>query len=223
MSINHSLEIIGYNCPMSKNVLVTVFIVAALIFTIFIKESREDLPDNFLKNDSTILSFGDSLTYGFGASVDSSYPSFMQNKIGFRVINAGVNGELSGEGLKRLPKLLEHKPELVILCHGGNDILQNLSQDKLKDNLLKMIKLIKNSGSEVLLVAVPDFNMLSFKSLSIYEEVADESGVMLEDEVLTYIELHRALKSDYVHPNEKGYEMMADSFIKVLKSHRIIP
>ena len=80
-----------------------------------------------------------------------------------------------------------------------------------------MIKLIKQSGSEVLLVGVPDFTLFSFDTHSVYEEVADESGVLFEDEVLTHIELNRALKSDYVHPNEKGYEMMADAFIEILK------
>jgi len=207
---------------MSKNVLITIFVVAVLIFTIFMKESREELSDNFLNNDSTILAFGDSLTYGFGASQNSSYPVYLQNKTGFNVINAGVNGELSSEGLERLPSYLQLKPKLVILCHGGNDILQNLSKEQLKKNLLKMIKMIKKSGADVLLVAVPDFNLFNFKTLSIYEDIADETNVMFEHEVLTYIELHRSLKSDYVHPNSKGYEMMADSFIEILKTNRIL-
>ena len=222
MSIKDGLEIISYNFYMSKTVLMAIVIVLALIFTILIKESKEELPYKTLENDSTILAFGDSLTYGFGASIDSSYPSVMQNKTGIRIINAGVNGELSYEGLKRLPKLLLHKPDLVILCHGGNDIIQNLSNEQLKINLLEMIRLIKNSGSQILLVGVPDFNIVGFNTLSVYKEVAHESGVMYEDEVLKYIELHRALKSDYIHPNEKGYEMMADTFIKLLKKYKVI-
>ena len=208
---------------MNKITLISISIVIALILIIYMKESGSVASHKSLKNDSLIVAFGDSLTYGFGAVSDSSYPSYIQNKTGIRVINAGVNGELSGEGLKRLPKLLKHKPDLVILCHGGNDILQNLSKELLKENLLKMIRLIKNGGAEVLLVAVPDFNILSFQTLSIYDEVARESEVILEDEVLTYIERRRALKSDYVHPNAKGYEFMADRFIEVLKSHKIIP
>lgn len=207
---------------MSKTTLVAAFVAIILVFIILIKENRENMSYAALKNDAVILAFGDSLTYGFGASIDFSYPSIMQNKTGIRVINAGMNGELSYEGLKRLPKLLEQKPDLVILCHGGNDILQNFSDEKLKINLLEMIRLIKNSGSEILLIGVPDFNIIGFSTLGIYKEVAYESGVMYEDDVLKYIELHRALKSDYIHPNKKGYEMMADSFIRVLKNYKVI-
>jgi len=207
---------------MSKTTLVAAFVAIILVFIILIKENRENMSYAALKNDAVILAFGDSLTYGFGASIDFSYPSIMQNKTGIRVINAGMNGELSYEGLKRLPKLLEQKPDLVILCHGGNDILQNFSDEQLKINLLEMIRLIKNSGSEILLIGVPDFNIIGFSTLGIYKEVAYESGVMYEDDVLKYIELHRALKSDYIHPNKKGYEMMADSFIRVLKNYKVI-
>ena len=164
-----------------------------------------------------ILAFGDSLTNGFGAGYEFSYPKYMERKIGLTVINAGIDGEFSFEGLSRLPELLEHKPDLVILCHGGNDMLNKLSSQELKQNLLAMVTLIQNSGAKVLLVGVPNFFLFSFETHDIYYEVADESDILLEDEVLTKIELNSSLKSDYVHPNEKGYEMMADTFIEVLK------
>lgn len=201
---------------MSKTTLMAVLVLVTVAIIVLIKENINDSNHTVLKDDAVILAFGDSLTHGFGVDNGFSYPSQMQKKTGIKVINAGVYGELSSEGLLRLPALLKQKPELVILCHGGNDILQKRSQAELKNNLLKMIQLIKQSGAEVLLVGVPDFNMLSFGTLDVYEEVADETGVLFEDDVLTYIELHRTLKSDYVHPNEKGYEMMADAFIKIL-------
>lgn len=207
---------------MSKTLTLAIVVIMAFTIILLKKESSKDLSYNTLENNATILAFGDSLTYGFGASSESSYPAIMQSKTGIRVINAGVNGELSREGLKRLPKFLKQKPDLVILCHGGNDILQNLSKEQLKINLLEMIRQIKKSGSEVLLVGVPDFSVIGFDTLSIYDDVAKESGVMYEDEVLRYIELHRALKSDYIHPNDKGYEMMADTFIKILKTHQLL-
>lgn len=207
---------------MNKITMTAIAAVLAIILSIFIKESADKVSYENLNKDSVILAFGDSLTYGYGVAGKSSYPSVMQSKTGLRVINGGINGELSSEGLKRLPKLLEQKPQLVILCHGGNDILRNGSDKELKNNLLEMIKLIKNNGAEVLLVGVPDFNIVGFNTLWVYEEVAKESGVMYEDEVLRYIELHRALKSDYIHPNEKGYEMMADAFIKVLQENGVI-
>ncbi|EDZ63672.1 lipolytic enzyme, G-D-S-L family [Sulfurimonas gotlandica GD1] len=199
-------------------ILVIMFVAVIVV----IKESREDLSKNILDKDAVILAFGDSLTHGFGASIKDSYPAQLEKKTGLKVINAGINGETTSEGLLRLPKFLEQKPDLVILCHGGNDILQKLSQENLKSNLQKMVRLIKQSGAEVILVAVPDFHMFGFGTLSLYAEVADEVGILLEDDVLTHIELNRALKSDYVHPNEKGYEMMANAFVKILKDYKFI-
>lgn len=201
---------------MSKTTYLTALILVALAIAIFIKESGNNSDNTILKENSVILAFGDSLTYGYGVNSKFSYPEQMEKKTGLKVINAGKSGELSSEGLSRLPALLKNKPDLVILCHGGNDILKKRSPEQLKKNLLAMIKLIKQSGADVLLVGVPDFNLLSFGTHDVYEEVADETNVLFEDSVLTYIELHRSLKSDYVHPNEKGYEMMADAFIKIL-------
>ena len=206
---------------MNKTV-VTIILALFLIIIIFIKESKNEVSYNRLESDAVILAFGDSLTYGFGVSSEFSYPSVMDKKTGLKVINAGVNGEISDEGLTRLAKFLEKKPDLVILCHGGNDILLNLPKEKLKQNLLQMIRLIKLSDAGVILVGVPNFNVIGFDLLSLYSEVADDGGVILEDDVLRYIELHRNLKSDYVHPNKDGYEMMADAFIKLLKDKKVI-
>ncbi len=141
----------------------------------------------------------------------------MQKKTGLRVINAGVSGEESSDGLLRLSKLLKQKPDLVILCHGGNDILRKRSEEKLKSNLIEMINLIKASGAKVLLVGVPNFGLLGFKVHSLYAEIVDETGVFFEDDVLSKVLSKNELKIDYIHPNEKGYEIMVNAFIKNFK------
>lgn len=164
-----------------------------------------------------ILAFGDSLTNGFGVDADLSYPSQMQEKTALNVMNAGVDGEFSSEGLARLHMYLEHKPDLVILCHGANDMVNQFSTKELKNNLLEMIKLIKQSEADVLLVGVPEYNSHSFQTHTLYEEIAQETDVLFENSVLTHIGLNDSLKNDYVHPNEKGYELMADTFVDMLK------
>lgn len=206
---------------MNRTTLVAILAFIVLGTLIYFKESK-DVPYEPLKHDAVILAFGDSLTYGFGAPIDYSYPALFEKKTGYHVINAGIPGEESSEGLKRLKGLLKQRPALVILCHGGNDILRKRSLIQLKSNLIQMVNLIKQSGAKVLLVGVPDFHTLGFHTLGLYKEVAKETGVMYEGKVLSRIEVHRELKSDYVHPNEKGYEMMADAFIEVLKDKKII-
>lgn len=202
---------------MNKIKLIAALAVIALIFLVATRESKENLSYIELKRDAVILAFGDSITYGYGVMQKESYPAQLQKKTGLRVINAGISGEESEEGLQRLPTLLVNKPDLVILCHGGNDIIRQSSDEKLKTNLIAMINLIKKSGAKVLLVGVPNFGMLGFKTHPLYSEVADETGVFFEEDILSFVEADNRLKIDTIHPNKKGYEIMTDAFIKHLK------
>jgi lysophospholipase L1-like esterase len=202
---------------MNKIKLIAALVVIAIIFSVITKESKDNLSYVELKRDAVILAFGDSITYGYGVMQKDSYPAQLQKKTGLRVINAGISGEESSEGLSRLPKLLKEKPDLVILCHGGNDILRNRSDEKLKTNLIEMINLIKESGAKVLLVGVPNFGMLGFKTHPLYEEVAGETEVFFEADILSMVETDNRLKIDAIHPNEKGYKIMVEAFIKHLK------
>lgn len=205
---------------MTKTIFSAILLLIVISLLVIIKENKSNPGEPILKEESVILAFGDSLTYGFGVARESSYPSQIQSKTGLKVINAGISGEVSSEGLQRLPLLLEHKPDLVILCHGGNDIIQKRSSLELKNNLLQMIQLIQESGAKVFLIGVPDFALFSFDTHYVYEEVVNETGVLYEDAVLTKIGLNRTLKTDYVHPNAKGYELMADAFIEILNLNK---
>ncbi|MDD2789138.1 MAG: GDSL-type esterase/lipase family protein [Sulfurimonas sp.] len=202
---------------MSKTSLVAIITLVIILIGVGIKENSSKATNIVLKENSLILAFGDSLTRGFGTESEFSYPQQLHKKTGLEVINSGVNGELSSEGLERLPMLLKHKPDIVILCHGGNDILNKLPSLQLKINLLAMIKMIQESGAQVLLVGVPNFGLFGFDVHEVYEELAGETDILFEDKILTKIEKDNSLKSDYVHPNAKGYEMMADAFIEILQ------
>lgn len=208
---------------MKKTALILLFAAFLAVFALLIKDDGNKQPHTALKHDALILAFGDSLTYGSGVNPDYSYPSRLALKTSLHVINAGIPGEVSSEGLKRLAGLLEQNPDIVIICHGGNDILRKHSHVQLKKNILAMIGLVESSGAQVLLVGVPDFGWLGYRTLSLYEEAAEEAGVMFEADILGTVVSSPALKSDRIHPNEKGYEMMADAFIGVLKSNGVLP
>ncbi|MDF1881254.1 arylesterase [Sulfurimonas sp. MAG313] len=199
-----------------------VLILLSLLFI-----SKEDKLQNIqtkpLSEDAKILAFGDSLTYGKG-SPNQSYPLQLQDLLNLKVINAGISGEASSQGLKRLPRLLEkYKPELVILCHGGNDLIRNNSKTILKNNLMTMIHLSVESGAQVLLVGVPNYKFFRFSTESLYEELAEAQKVMYEGNILSKIENDTSLKSDRIHPNSKGYGVMAKAFYEVLKDNKILP
>ena len=162
-----------------------------------------------LKQDAIILAFGDSLTYGTGAKQNQSYPAQLQKRINRKIINVGIPGEISANGLRRLPALLKrHQPDLVILCHGANDILHRLDLNTTKSNLQKMIDLIKQHDAQVILLAVPEFSLFLSPN-PFYRELADENKIPLMADTLSGILLNPSLKSDQIHPNAEGYLTMA--------------
>ncbi|WP_040725369.1 GDSL-type esterase/lipase family protein [Thiomicrorhabdus sp. Kp2] len=171
-----------------------------------------------LKSDDVILAFGDSLTAGVGVQKSESYPTVLAQLTGLQVINAGVTGETTTEGLKRLPELLnKYKPGLVILLEGGNDVLQKVPESQIKANLAKMIQSIQNSGSAVLLVGAPEKKLFG-NSLELYAELANEFNIPIEEDIVANLMKRLSMKSDYVHFNQQGYQAMAEAIYKQLIS-----
>lgn len=169
-----------------------------------------------LLDDATIVAFGDSLTFGTGAARTDSYPALLEQASGMTVINSGVPGELSSEGLARLPAvLLEHQPDLVILCHGGNDLLRRRNQTALAQNLQTMIESIRQSGAELVLIAVPE-PKLTLSVPAIYQQLANQYNIPVNQSVMRDILKNNQLKSDPVHPNKAGYAQLAEAVHKLL-------
>ena len=164
-----------------------------------------------------MLAFGDSLTYGTGAPPAASYPAVLEKLIGRKINNAGVPGEVTAAGLERLPGVLEEvQPQLLILCHGGNDFLRKLGDEQAASNLRAMIKLAKEKGIAVVLVAVPKPGLL-LKSADLYDQIAKEYGLPFEQQALKDILSDSSLKSDIAHPNAKGYAQLAQAIAKLLQ------
>jgi len=170
-----------------------------------------------LASNAVILAFGDSLTFGTGANNQTeSYPAVLQQLTGRTVINAGIPGEISQQGLLRLPLVLEQtKPDLVVLCHGGNDLIRKLGNDQLKNNLEKMISLIQNSGAEVVLIAVPRFS-ITLAVPDLYTELATTYNLPIELTILAELERNSAMKSDTIHPNSMGYKLFAERIRRLI-------
>lgn len=164
---------------------------------------------SLLQSEDVVLAFGDSLTAGYGVSLADAYPSKLQTLIGFTVVNAGVSGETTIAGLKRLPNVLQrYQPRLVILLEGGNDILRKQSKEHIHQNLKSMIELCRQAGADVLLVSVPGKNLFA-GGLDLYRELSETFQIPLEDEVVTSLLLRPSMKSDYVHFNSQGYLALA--------------
>ncbi|MBN2515471.1 MAG: arylesterase [Deltaproteobacteria bacterium] len=170
-----------------------------------------------LPDDGIILAFGDSITYGTGAEVGQSYPEVLEKLIKRRVIRSGVPGETTARGRERLPAVLDSTdPDLVILCHGGNDLLQKMDARRTAENLRSMITMIKDHGADVVLIGVPRPGLI-LSSAPLYEKIAKEMHIPIEDKSLAKILSRGNLKSDYIHPNSQGYALLAEAIAKLLQ------
>lgn len=177
---------------------------------------------NYLTEDAVILAFGDSLTYGKGARAEESYPAVLESLINRNVIRSGISGELSAAGLQRLPSVLaEHNPDLVILIHGGNDMLRKKNLETAADNIRRMIQLCRENGADVIMMSVPKPTLI-LSPADFYEEVATELNVPIVIGEISSIMQYPDNKSDAAHPNAKGYRMMAESIKTLLEQHGAI-
>lgn len=169
-----------------------------------------------LSANAVLLAFGDSLTFGTGAGRSESYPAVLETLSRHTVINAGIPGEVSDDGRKRLGQLLDkHEPALTILCHGANDLLRKKSHDQAAANLAEMIRMAKAHGSSVVLIGVPKPGIL-LHSADFYADLADEFSLPFDGEIVAKIVGSPALKSDYIHPNAKGYRLLAERVFELL-------
>jgi len=173
--------------------------------------------------DGVVLAFGDSLTYGTGAAEGYSYPEILEKLTGRRVIRSGVPGEVTAEGLLRLERVLDtYRPALLLLCHGGNDLLQRHDQQKTADNLRSMIRMAQQRKIPVLLIAVPALGF-SLDAAPFYAQIAGELNIPLDGKALPRVLGQGKLKSDYVHPNAAGYRKLAEDIAASLKKFGALP
>lgn len=171
-----------------------------------------------LPSDAVVLAFGDSLTFGIGAAANESYPAQLEKMIGRRVVRAGVPGEVTADALARLPAALdEHAPRLLLLCTGGNDFLRRLGNQQAERNVREMVKLARSRGVAVLLIGTPEPGF-AVSPPAFYAGIAKEYRLPYEQSIIGEVLKDRALKSDPIHPNARGYRLIAERLAASLKA-----
>jgi lysophospholipase L1-like esterase len=170
-----------------------------------------------LSSSDIVVAFGDSLTYGTGAAEHESYPAVLGQLIGRPVIRSGVPGEVTAEGLGRLQEVIdEHRPRLMIVCLGGNDMLRKLNAAETRSNLRQIVKSIKDQGIAVVLMGVPQPSLIT-SAPAFYAEIAREFNIPYEGKIVTSVLYAPDMKADPIHPNAKGYRRMAEALASLLR------
>ena len=177
---------------------------------------------------STVLALGDSLTFGTGASAETSYPTVLAGLTGWNVVNAGVSGDTSAQALARLPALLaEHQPKLVIVSIGGNDFLRKLPESDTRTHVHAICKQSLAAGAQVLLVAVPRATVAAalgqMTDHALYAEVAKDLKIPLQREAWGEVLAQPDLRADAVHANARGYAQFARSVQSTAAAVGLLP
>jgi acyl-CoA thioesterase-1 len=173
-----------------------------------------------------IVAFGDSLTAGLGVGADDSYPAQLQRRLDdldyrYRVINAGVSGDTTAGGVRRVPWVLNSKPDLVILELGGNDGLRGLSLEQTKSNLSEIIRRLQQAGVTVVLAGMklppnygPEYTT-GFEA--IYPALAKQYRLPLIPFFLEGVAASPTLnQADGIHPTKEGYRMIVEQILRTL-------
>ncbi len=199
------------------------FVIALVLFLVlfFIFLNKDEKIKNYPSSGVDIIAFGDSLIEGVGASSeDKNLTSLLSRKIGRPIINLGVSGNTTGDGLARLSVFDKYKPKVVILLLGGNDYLKKIPQKETFSNLEKIISDLQKRGAVVLLLGIKG-SVLGDKFESSFEELSEKYGTAYVSNVLSGLVANPQYMSDAIHPNDLGYQKMADriypELLKVLR------
>lgn len=191
----------------------------SIILTLLLTACGNSEPLTPLNNQQPILAFGDSLTYGYGAATAQSYPEQLSQLSNMEVINAGISGEKSKQGLERLGALLDvHQPQLLLLCHGGNDVLKKQNLDSMKENLAQMIEMAQSRDIQVVLISVPGASLF-LPDIKQYQELAEQYNIPLENDIIKDVLKKSSLRSDAIHPNAQGYRLIAEAVYALLEDN----
>jgi acyl-CoA thioesterase I len=186
--------------------------------------SRRPVRGSAVPAGATVLALGDSLTYGTGATPETAYPAVLAKLTGWHVVNAGVPGHVSAQALERLPALLEeHRPALVLLGIGGNDLLRRLDEAQAKANVRAICEAVRAAGAQVLLIAVPRPTLAArftgaLDDHPLYGEVAEALQIPLHRQGWSTVLADDALRADAIHANAAGYEAFARGLLATLRA-----
>jgi acyl-CoA thioesterase-1 len=176
---------------------------------------------------SVVLVVGDSISAGYGVEPQQAWPARLAQRTGWRIVAAGINGDRTSGGRQRLPALIdEHRPALVLIELGGNDLLRGVPAAQIAGNLDAMIEKARAGGARVALMAAPQPSVLGavtgLAAAGLYADLARRRKVPLIEHALPSVLSDADLRQDAIHPNAAGHGVLAERAFEELARSGVI-
>ena len=173
---------------------------------------------NLRNNNWNIVVFGDSLSYGQGATREQSYPALLEKSLGRPVINLGRNGETAAHAAGRIREVLEENPYMVLLEFGGNDLMRSVPFEQTVSAMEQMVDAVQQAGAVAVIVDTGGSGLMKRYSKA-YKKIAQEKGAVFVPGILDGIFGKHNLMSDQIHPNAQGYQLVSQKIEAAIKPY----
>lgn len=178
----------------------------------------EAVVTNAPPKNNTIVVFGDSLVEGVGSERGGGFVSMLSERLEIDIVNMGVGGNTTADGLARLPDVQKVDAGTVIVLLGGNDAIRRVPREETFQNLERIIRALQEDGAMVVLLGVRG-GVLSDPYDEEYEALAERTGSIYVENVLKGLIGRSELMFDGIHPNDKGYAIIAERVAETLEPY----
>jgi acyl-CoA thioesterase-1 len=171
-------------------------------------------------DERVIVAFGDSLTAGYGVAAEEAWPALIEARLRregypYRVVNAGVSGDTTAGGVRRVDWVLRNRPDVAVVALGANDGLRGLSTDAMRTNLTTIVERLRAAGARVLVAGMevpPNYGAAYARAFRrVFSEVTRQTGATLMPFLLDGVAADPRLnQADGIHPNPLGHRAIAE-------------
>ncbi len=198
---------------MENSVIAVIFLGFSTIILIFFKPLKIK---NHPSSGKRIVAFGDSLIKGIGATEECDFVTLLSEEIGEPIVNLGVPKNTSAQGLERIDGVIRQHPKVVLVLFGGNDYLQSVPIEETFKNIDTIVQKLQDVGAVVVLLGIQG-GIVTDPYASHFKSIAKKRETLYVPSILDGLIGVEDLMSDDVHPNDKGYRIVADKIYPILE------
>ena len=200
---------------MSRNILILISSITIVLLVLVYLYRPTPFPTNYPPPNFTAIAFGDSLVAGVGSTAGNDFVSKLATVLGREIVNKGVSGNTTADGVDRLATIVQLQPGTVFLLLGGNDAIRRVPRAETDANLRVIISTLHDHGVFVVLLGVRG-GLLTDNLETMFNKIAKETNVLYIPDVLDGLFGNPELMADAIHPNNAGYELIAGRVYKAL-------